>query len=558
MILDFNLSPEFKKQFCLLFDIKNLDQVIQTKITVDNEQPSISLTDFYRSSIDLIQHFLLSKKLISDARSIHLSTIFSHMKFICVNSIHLSYCHGTNTVKVPSTSYNTDTYIDEQTSKFYILKKFEASEMRYTDAMVHFIVEDETTRSKLLPYIKELLQIYQNEGAQGLANRRENITEKYEPKWTIAEEIGKDVPVVGSSIQEAEEIAPKKPEITDEMIEQLKKEGSIRPKLPPRPKVDANVPNDFLPRLGGEKDPSAQKSDDSSERNPSLLSSSSISNSSERNPPPLSSPLISNSSERNHPPSSSISNSNDPNHQASEVRERNDHEHVARENTIGDFIDGKYRILYAINMILLFSGTTIKKEPDEDSTKSSYPRFIHHPPRIDLPDSTAIPPPSFEQIPISTLVNFDLFSAEFLSGELSTSQSFPTTSTEADSITGRRGEELVFRYLKEKYPNETIKWMNEEEESYESYDIHRIKTSENDREEFIEVKTTRVIDQNTFPISIGEVKYLLKHSSNYFIYRVYYADSIKLSTITVINKVKDYLESKHIKLSMTIPPQSSD
>ncbi len=82
--------------------------------------------------------------------------------------------------------------------------------------------------------------------------------------------------------------------------------------------------------------------------------------------------------------------------------------------------------------------------------------------------------------------------------------------------------------------------------------------AENNREEFVEVKTTRSYDQHTFPVSIGEIEYLLKHPSNYFIYRVYYADNIESSTITVINRIKDNLQLKHLKLSMTVISKPSD
>jgi hypothetical protein len=82
--------------------------------------------------------------------------------------------------------------------------------------------------------------------------------------------------------------------------------------------------------------------------------------------------------------------------------------------------------------------------------------------------------------------------------------------------------------------------------------------SEDSRDVFIEVKTTRTVDQHTFPVSIGEVEYLLKHPVNYFIYRVYYADNKDLSTITVISKIKDNLQLKHLKLSMTVVSKPSD
>ncbi|CAF1014954.1 unnamed protein product [Rotaria sordida] len=135
--------------------------------------------------------------------------------------------------------------------------------------------------------------------------------------------------------------------------------------------------------------------------------------------------------------------------------------------------------------------------------------------------------------------------------ESSTTNSFRSVGTQADLITGRQGEEFVFRYLKWKYPNEDIKWINQQEESGRPYDIHMIIKSENNREEFIEVKTTRSYDQNTFSVSIGEVEYLLEHPSNYYIYRVYYADKIDSSTITVINRIKKNLQQKNLKLSMT-------
>jgi hypothetical protein len=168
-----------------------------------------------------------------------------------------------------------------------------------------------------------------------------------------------------------------------------------------------------------------------------------------------------------------------------------------------------------------------------------------------------LPPPSFESIIVSTLNDPDLFISSPLIDESSNTNLFRPINR-ADLITGRQGEEIVFRYLKREYPNDNIAWVNEENESGRPYDIHRIIKSENNREEFIEVKTTRSSDQNTFPVSIGEIEYLLKHSSNYFIYRVYYAGHTESSTITVINKIRDNLQSKHLKLSMTVVSKPSD
>jgi hypothetical protein len=155
------------------------------------------------------------------------------MQFVCVDRIHLLYCYGTDIVKSPSTSYSADTYIDQRSCKFYILKKYETSEMRYIDAMAEFIVEDEVGRSKLSVYIKKLLQMYQNNVEQGLNQLRENLTQNDEPKWIIPEAIKKNV-LISSSIQTVHE----KPVITNEKIEQLMSEPSRRQK--PRPKEVAD------------------------------------------------------------------------------------------------------------------------------------------------------------------------------------------------------------------------------------------------------------------------------------------------------------------------------
>ena len=124
------------------------------------------------------------------------------------------------------------------------------------------------------------------------------------------------------------------------------------------------------------------------------------------------------------------------------------------------------------------------------------------------------------------------------------------SATETDYETGRQGEKLVFDYLKWKYHNANVTWINEKGESGKPYDIRMIFKSENNREEYIEVKTTRSNKQNSFFVSIGEIEYLLKHPSNYSIYRVYYANILSLSTITVINNVKGNIQKKRLTLSM--------
>lgn len=189
----------------------------------------------------------------------------------------------------------------------------------------------------------------------------------------------------------------------------------------------------------------------------------------------------------------------------------------------------------------------------QEQNSASYRPFVFQ-------DSDPLPPPVFEQISVSTLSNFDFSTSSVPLSELPVDDpTFQSSDAETDAITGRQGEALIFQYLKRVYPTAQIKWMNDEKESYAPYDISiKINSEGDEHEEFIEVKTTRSIDQYTFPISIGEVQWLLKHPANYFIYRVYYAEPIHLSTITKITKVKENLKWKHIKLRMTIPSQATN
>ena len=232
------MNANFREQFCSLFYIESLDKVIQTRVNAENEESSTILADFYSCSIDLIQHFLISKQFISTDRSKYLASVFARMQFVRANHIHLSYCYGTNTVEPASTSRSRDTYIDEQSGKFYILKKYENSELRYIDAMVEFIAEDEAIRAELSLHIKKLLQIYQKDGEQGFISFREKLTENYDPKWSISKEIKSDDPI---PVLRQE----KKPEITTEEIEQLMSQPTIRPTPLPK-KITGEGNNDQL------------------------------------------------------------------------------------------------------------------------------------------------------------------------------------------------------------------------------------------------------------------------------------------------------------------------
>lgn len=198
------------------------------------------------------------------------------------------------------------------------------------------------------------------------------------------------------------------------------------------------------------------------------------------------------------------------------------------------------------------------RKPNKDGMASGPGRTSSNRGPLIIEDSDPLPAPILEEISVATLANFDLSTSAMPAIDLSTDVPLQSLDPETDAITGRQGEALIFRYLKQTHPQAEIKWMNEEKESYAPYDISMKTNSGDEYEEFIEVKTTRSIDQYTFPISIGEVQWLLKHSSNYFIYRVYYADPVQSSTITKISRVRENLKWKHIKLRMTIPSQSNN
>ena len=128
--------------------------------------------------------------------------------------------------------------------------------------------------------------------------------------------------------------------------------------------------------------------------------------------------------------------------------------------------------------------------------------------------------------------------------------------SDADVLTGRQGESFVFHYLKYKHPDAEVKWVNRTDETGRPYDIYMKLV--NEQEHFIEVKTTRAANQHTFPVSIGEVEFLLKHPWNYYIYRVYHTENAESSTITIINKVEDNLKNKHLKLCMSLVSKQTD
>lgn len=479
----------FQEQFRSLFTIRSLASIIQTKIDVENEGTSTSLMNFYSSSVDLIQHFLLSKQWISPTRSNYLASVFSRMQFVCVDHISLSYCLRTGVMKSAPKTHSKDTYIDEKEGKFYILKKFEKSEMRHIDTIASFIVEDEDNREKLSTYIKKLLKSYEDNGEEGLVKLREQIKADYDPKWIIPKEIKKKevvVPVlVPSTIVETQ-----KPEVKREEIQRLMAAPSIRPNPQPKKVTDDGTTKTLTSFPAPAAMVESTKPPDEGNQKPKL-------------------------------------HANDQHHhkQESEPSVR----HITNDESKND---------------------TQKDEKRTNNDQSVQPNIP-----IIFSDSRPSTATNFERIIVTNLMSVEP-STSSLADELPNANSGRPSGTDADRLTGRIGEEFVFNYLKWKYPNEEIKWVNKDAEYGTPYDIHLVIKSEQNREEFIEVKTTRARNQNSFPLSIGEIEYLLANPSNYFIYRVYYSDNIDATSITIINRVRSNLETKHLKLFMAYEPKN--
>ncbi|UJR07466.1 hypothetical protein I4U23_011755 [Adineta vaga] len=121
-----------------------------------------------------------------------------------------------------------------------------------------------------------------------------------------------------------------------------------------------------------------------------------------------------------------------------------------------------------------------------------------------------------------------------------------------DLITGRMGEEMVYKYLLDKYSHHRnsvcIKWENGHGETFKPHDILLI---QNGITYFIEVKSTRTYNQHLFPLSISQIEAFSKYKENYFIYRVY-VDERKF--IILDNIRWRLMEKQHLSCFLKITP----
>ncbi len=494
------MSPELKNNFCLLFEIQSLSDVIQLQVHVDNEKLSIDLFNFYCHSIELIQYFLLTKSFITEEQSKYFASIFARMHFVCVDQIQLSYNYQVDTLRKEM----CDTYVDERAGRFYVLKKFERSEIRYIETMAKYLVQDRRALAELTSFMMKLLQIYQNEGEQGLIKRRDSITTlEHEYRWIL--------PNVYStqSLPPSEEISlnDEPVVVSVEMTEQLMNEPLPERKL--------------RSRITTEKD--EKKNPTCFPAKANTIESTEFSNT-----------KFHPAEQRQSTDSANVSNSNHSSSSASISQ-------VSKESNGSRTITSKP--IFKEDYYFSFCPSFRIDNDTVESTGESTHTVRFHAATIDCSNSTSVELATFQRIRISTLTGSNLYPLSLSSITIN------PTGNVVDDSTGRQGEEIVFRFLQWKYPSEHIEWMNDKQESGLPYDI-RIRR--NNQIELIEVKTTRIHDQHTFQISIGEIECLFKNPMNYHIYRVYYSDDLDKTQIAILSQVKYHLEHKQLALCMTI------
>lgn len=118
--------------------------------------------------------------------------------------------------------------------------------------------------------------------------------------------------------------------------------------------------------------------------------------------------------------------------------------------------------------------------------------------------------------------------------------------------TGYLGEWIVYQYLQAKYPSQTnsifLKWENENGESNRPYDITLI---ENRKNHYIEVKSTKKPDEDSFHVSINQIEAICEYRQYYHIYFV----NISNKKLIILKNVRHCLEQENLSCSLTIRSQ---
>ncbi|KAM0064933.1 putative histidine kinase/HSP90-like ATPase superfamily [Helianthus debilis subsp. tardiflorus] len=121
-------------------------------------------------------------------------------------------------------------------------------------------------------------------------------------------------------------------------------------------------------------------------------------------------------------------------------------------------------------------------------------------------------------------------------------------------LTGRRGEELAFNYYKNK-GIKVVKWVNESSETGLPYDIE-VYDNEN-RKEYIEVKTTDSETKDWFEISVREWQFAVKKGESYSIARVVLLGD-KSAQVTVFKNPARLCQLGQLKLAVLMSEKQKD
>lgn len=131
---------------------------------------------------------------------------------------------------------------------------------------------------------------------------------------------------------------------------------------------------------------------------------------------------------------------------------------------------------------------------------------------------------------------------------------------------GRWGEALVYQYLLQS-SSSSVEWLNIEEESRAGYDIivrqpiaikhvgsrASSRPPSMTRTTYVEVKTTRFDDLNTFEISLWEWQFATANPRvRYHIYRVFNAGDPKRVRVVVVEDILELITSRKVRLCLSI------
>lgn len=131
-----------------------------------------------------------------------------------------------------------------------------------------------------------------------------------------------------------------------------------------------------------------------------------------------------------------------------------------------------------------------------------------------------------------------------------------TTNVQQAAVTGRRGEEVAFKYYLRKANKNVVRWVNEDGETGLPYDIEVC--DEENRKEYIEVKTTDSANKDWFEISVREWQFAVEEGECFSIARVVLSGGDKTGRVTVFKNPARLCRLGHLKLAVLMSKQHKE